>query len=309
MITFKAKEPSGEIINSALSPFKFPAGEAHIKREEQRELEAIEIAVVQSSSGEINNDILSVAMWADYIAQEVAAKGKPIRTVLILPYIPAARADRGAPHGAKVYAKIINSLNIDQIIVFDPHSEAAALELSASDQVRYLYPDDLFKLSHISGIFKEYTGIIAPDKGATLRAQGVADALNLRLFTAEKTRDFETGKLTSFKLDNLPKNGKFLIVDDICDGGGTFKGLASALGRPKEQIDLYVSHPVFSGKAVDSLPDFFETVYTTNSFNSTTNFNADYHWHEKFISQDTEGRNPYIRFDVIRLLESAIKYS
>jgi ribose-phosphate pyrophosphokinase len=309
MITFKAKEPTGEIINSALSPFKFPAGEAHIKREEQRELEHIEIAVVQTSSGEINNDLLSVAMWADYIAQERAAKNVAIKTVLILPYIPAARADRGAPHGAKVYAQIINSLNIDQIIVFDPHSEAAALELSAADQVRYLYPEDLFQQSHISGVFKEYTGIIAPDKGATLRADGVARALNLPLHTAEKTRDFETGKLSGFKLDGLPKDGRFLIVDDICDGGGTFKGLASALGLPKEQIDLYVSHPVFSGTAVDTLPDFFDTIYTTNSFNATTEFNADFYWHEKWDNDNITDRTPYIRFDVIRLLESKIKYS
>lgn len=312
MITFKAKTASGEIINSALSPFRFPAGEAHVKRNEQREIEPVEIAIFQPNNFTFNDDLFQVAMWADYLKQTAP----DTKTVLILPYLPAARADRGAPHGAKVYASFLNALKINQILVFDPHSEAAALELSASDQVRYLYPDDLFKQSHIRGLFKGYTGIIAPDKGAVQRAQSVATVLDLPLYTAEKTRDFETGKLSGFKLDGLPSNGRYLIVDDICDGGGTFRGLAAALGLPKEQIALYVSHGVFSSEvAINESPNFFEAIYTTNSYDPKTDLNEYFAFSFAYRPENASKRienliipKPYIRVDVVRLLMDEIKY-
>jgi len=66
-----------------------------------------------------------------------------------------------------------------------------------------------------------YTGIIAPDKGALNRAEALAHAFEVPLYIGGKTRDFETGKLTGFTMESLPEGGKFLIVDDICDGGGT----------------------------------------------------------------------------------------
>ncbi len=48
---------------------------------------------------------------------------------LIVPYFPAARQDRlmikGEPLSVKVYADIINSLQIKKVVVFDPHSEVA----------------------------------------------------------------------------------------------------------------------------------------------------------------------------------------
>lgn len=42
-------------------------------------------------------------------------------------------------------------------------------------------------------------------------------------------------------------------------------GLAEATGLPKERLDLYVSHGVFSGDA-PKLHDHFGTIWTTDSF-------------------------------------------
>lgn len=299
MITFKAKDKSGEIIKSALSPFTFPAGEAHIKMAESRDLESTEIAIIQPDSQSIHDDLFQLAMWNDYLKREnwdrTSTPEQQIKSVLILPYMPGARADRGLPFGLSVYANFIHSLELDQIIIFDPHSGETGDQLhAASNALTILRPSDLFRQPHLSQMHTNYVGIIAPDKGAVTRAQGVADAFNLPLYTAEKTRDFGSGKLSGFSIDGLPEEGTLLVVDDICDGGGTFIGLSEASRIPRERMHLYVSHGVFSKDAVDRLPVYFEQILTTNSYNPTRDLNETV-WMD-YVS------GPFNRMDVVHLM-------
>jgi ribose-phosphate pyrophosphokinase len=269
MITYKAKTSNGEIIKSALSPFTFPAGEAHTKREERRELEPTEIAILQFTPESIHNDLFQLAMWNDTVRQERAN----IKRVAVIPYFPGARADRGTPFGADVYVEFIYSLSLDQVITYDPHS-SVYLELLMNDpclKVTPVHPYDILGTYSAQMVMPiVYDGIIAPDKGAKVRAGAVARELNLPLYTATKTRDFETGKLTGFGMEQtLPDDGLYLIVDDICDGGGTFVGLANHLQETTENIrlDLYVSHGVFSKNATELLPQSFSKIFTTDSYN------------------------------------------
>lgn len=268
MITYKAKNAAGEIINSALSPFTFPAGEAHIKREDRRALEPIEIAIIQTDANSLHNDLFHLAMWNDYILMENSDSPPegPSKRVLLIPYFPGARADRGQPFGLGVYADFIRNLELDQIIIFDPHSGVTGDMLhTAAEKLTFLYPHDILTQ------YATYDGVIAPDKGAVRRAQAVADKFGVPLYTAEKTRNFETGKLTGYTLD-MPKSdadGDFLVVDDICDGGGTFVLLSQTFTavRPEARLDLYVSHGIFSGDAYYNLALSFDGVLTTNSYN------------------------------------------
>lgn len=302
MITFKAKTATGEIIKSALSPFNFPAGEAHIKREEQRELEPTEIAIIQPDADSIHDDLFALAMWDDYITREnrdlYGTPEKRSKRVLVLPYMPGARADRGTPFGLSVYADFVRNLELNQIILFDPHSGATGDELhAAADTLTIVHSDELFDQVTMRAVLNGYDGIIAPDKGAKRRAQAVADVAGLPVYTATKERDEATGKLSNFQLE-LPEEGKFLIIDDICDGGGTFLGLLAASGRGMGMVDLYVSHGVFSKEAQKNLSDKFEFIFTTNSYNPARNLND---------HLEPDAYPAFRRFDVIRLLLSKIK--
>lgn len=305
MITFKAKTRNGEVINSALSPFSFPAGEAHTKREERRELEPTEIAILQFTPDSIHDDLFQLAMWNSYLTIENADHPPlgPIKRVLIAPYFPGARADRGQPFGLRVYADFVRKLDLNQIIVFDPHSGVTGDELhAASDTLTIVRPYELLDSRiAMSAMPNVYDGIIAPDKGAAIRAQGVADAFGLPLFTAEKSRDFETGKLSGSHIE-MPKDGHFLIVDDICDGGGTFLGLA--LTTPERVLlDLYVSHGVFSKNAVHNLPQQFQNIFTTNSYAPLRDLNV---LHIGDSASRVESK-PFTRIDVTKLLLDKIK--
>lgn len=300
MITFKAKTASGEIIKSALSPFTFPAGEAHTKREEQRELEPTEIAIIQPDAESIHDDLFALSMWNETIMDEVSYNHK---RVLVLPYVPGARADRGTPWGLDVYSSFINRMELDRIIVFDPHSPVTEEllgdeNLFGGSSLTVVHSDELFDSIHTSLYnFNQYAGIIAPDKGAVARAQAVADKLDIPLFKAEKKRDEESGKLSGFTVERLPLNGRLLLIDDICDAGGTFLGLADASGLSKERLDLFVSHGVFSRNAETALPEKYGKIFSTNSYNPL----------RKIGNGNGVTNGNFVRFDVIRLLLSKIK--
>lgn len=286
MITFRARTASGEIINSVATAFTFPAGEAHTKIDTLRSVEPTEIAIIQPSKDSMHDDLFQLAMWNDVMIQE------DVERVLVMPYAPGARADRGLPLGVAIYADFIQWMGLDQVIIFDPHSAATvdSLNYGSDTEVTVLSSDDLVKKNHNLFSQQYYSGIIAPDKGAVGRAQSVADVLDIPVFLAEKTRDFETGKLTGFSIEELPANGSFLIVDDICDGGGTFLGLAEASGLRKEQLDLFVSHGVFSKNALQALPEKFGHIITTNSYDPQRLLRAE------------GAAHTYIRMDVVRLM-------
>jgi hypothetical protein len=60
---------------------------------------------------------------------------------------------------------------------------------------------------------------------------------------------------------------KFVIIDDICDGGRTFIELAKAIldKVPDAKIYLIVTHGLFTS-GFDQLNEYFEKVFTTNSY-------------------------------------------
>lgn len=270
MITFKAKTENGVIVRSTFHDMVFPAGEAHIKRDPYMGVRSHEIAIVRFTPETLNSDLFALEMWDQCLDLE---EGE-IKRTLIMPYLPGARADKGTPNGAATYALFIARLGINHLITVDPHSEAwllmfknACEVVGAEIKVSVLMPEEILT----NDITSQYDGIIAPDKGAVGRASAVADKAGLPVYTCSKERNFESGKLMVFNLpENLPAGtGKYLIVDDICDGGGTFAGLALEFfkQRPEIELDLYVTHGVFSKDARHDMAASFGTTYTTNSYN------------------------------------------
>lgn len=257
MIKFIAKVEQGWQIHSTLEVFQFPAGEVHLKN-----INPNETPIAVYITGTDLNDYMAGAMWADYCHQ-IGQKA-----VAIIPYLPAARADRGLPFGAKVYANMINAAGYDEVIAFDPHSKVITElvnNLTVVDSA-HVIKNTIYGRGNFN---PGYVGVICPDEGAHERTERVAKALNLPVFYAKKHRDFETGKLSGFSCDPLPEEGRLLVVDDICDGGGTFRGLAGAINIPRERLALWVSHGVFSGRA-NELTEAFGQILTTDSYPNAT---------------------------------------
>lgn len=181
---------------------------------------------------------------------------------LVLPYVPGARQDRTNEAGdvlftAKSVADMINARGFSRVVILDPHSPVTT---ELIDNVR-VYP--LEKVA--DKMWAGYDGIIAADEGGRERAETFAKAMNLPIFYGRKHRDVETGKLSGFDVDVLTRGGYYLVVDDICDGGGTFIGLGNQINNEQgAYADLYVSHGIFAKGYVDLLHTF-EHIYTTDS--------------------------------------------
>ena len=200
---------------------------------------------------------------------------------LFMPYFPGGRSDRVfdtdelvMPQGIDMYVNIVKSANPDKVFVLDAHSSktlikigATGIELNPALAVKYAADKDFFGS-------KRPVAVIAPDKGAKQRADRVASMLCVPVFNAEKTRNEATGRLSGFVAPHGVPEGLSIVVDDICDGGGTFAGLHDAFMRKYpyyRDLALFVTHGVFSGNYAENLKDF-RPVVTTDSFIHDTTY-------------------------------------
>lgn len=239
------------------SVFRFPGGEMHIKYTPGDFSSLKNYALVKGADA---NDYIAASMWAEAVHFDGG------KAHAIIPYLPGARADRGVPFGAMHYANLIDAGDFDSLVFFDAHSETMSNMVRMNHYSTHVEIHPWSVIERSLGDFRP-DFVISPDEGSRLRSQAVATKLNVPLILGGKTRDFETGKLSGFTCEPVPETGHGLIVDDICDGGGTFVGLTKATGLPWDRISLYVSHGIFSGgeQAFGSLQKTFSRIYTTNS--------------------------------------------
>lgn len=193
---------------------------------------------------------------------------------LLLPYFPYARQDRitqtNAAFTLKRVAELINSLNYQKVIIFDPHSDVAAALIHNVTIIEQLDLIEQFN-SVVKIIADPLTVLVAPDLGAVKKTIKVAEHYGKQLSVANKKRDMKTGAITGLELVSGPslKGKNCLILDDICDGGRTFTELSSVLHRAgAEEVYLYVTHGIFSkGTDIFKTGDSrIDKIFTTDSF-------------------------------------------
>jgi ribose-phosphate pyrophosphokinase len=251
--------PLGENNTIEFESFIFKGGEPHIK---------IHTDLSQTNEVTITSQLKSFNDFGLLLLAIDALKRMAVEKInLFIPYFPAARQDRvmipGEPLSVKVYADIINNTNINKVTVFDAHSEVTPAVLNNCTVIsNYRFIEQVLKQIGSDAL------LISPDGGALKKIYKVSEFLGGKeVIEGSKSRDVKTGKLKGFKVyaDDL-KGATCLIVDDICDGGGTFMGLAEEL-KNKNAGDLYlaVSHGIFS-KGFDHLASTFTKIYTTDSF-------------------------------------------
>ena len=253
--------PYGETI--AFQSFVFNGGEPHIK------ILDINLGDTVTITQRVNsfNDLGLLLIATD------ALRRMGVRYIhACIPYFPAARQDRvmipGEALSVKVYADLINVQNYESVTIFDPHSEVTPAVLNNV----VVLPNYEFIQQCLEQI-KEEVVLISPDGGALKKIYKVAEYLGgIPVVECSKRRDVKTGALTGFKVYEEDLGGKHgVIVDDICDGGGTFLGLATALQEKNVgKLSLAISHGIFS-KGFEQLVTAFDTIYTTNSFKDFQN--------------------------------------
>jgi ribose-phosphate pyrophosphokinase len=250
-------------------PFKtmiFPDGQPHIKID-ARQAENIDHQMPLRILTRLNNaNDLMMALFVkntlDYFGFDAVE--------LHISYLLAARMDRvmldGEPFSLKVISAILNQANFKKINIFDPHSEVSTALINRS----YAVTNHAFVKEALDDYTRGQSGetlcLVSPDAGALKKIHKLAGYLGIEnVIECMKERDLKTGALTNFKAmtDHLHGQTCF-IVDDICDGGGTFAGTAKMLKeKGAGKVHLIVSHGIFSKGPVI---DYIDEIYTTDSY-------------------------------------------
>jgi ribose-phosphate pyrophosphokinase len=246
--------------------FVFNGGEPHLKIDPTAldTLNPAETPVCITVQARSSDDVLRTLLAHD------ALKRLGFRDIdLFMPYFPAARQDRvmvpGEALSVKVYANLINAAGFRRVTVFDPHSEVTPALLNNCEtlQNHTFIREVLAQIPDANQL-----ALVSPDAGAAKKIHQLAAALEWgRVVQCDKIRDVRTGGLSGAQVFSDDLHGAdCLIVDDICDGGGTFIQLAEALkAKNAGRLFLAVSHGIFS-KGTAVLERHFERVFTTDSF-------------------------------------------
>lgn len=245
---------SDDYAASGIETMFFPGGEPHIK--------------VPPFKGRRVLLFLKLRTWSDVglatLLIDALGRQPGVRFRIFVPYFPGARQDR-SDGTCGLTLQVMATLLTDSrsVFVFDGHSPA--LEAHA-DIAREFMPADLVPERRAN-----VAGVIAPDDGALGRAKRFRDAFYpaAPVICASKNRDTQTGRLSNYQLQPLPRDGQYIVVDDICDGGGTFNLLADAFAAnplsSRCSLELFVSHGIFS-KGLDAISPLFSHITTTDSW-------------------------------------------
>lgn len=237
--------------------FDFPSGcEPHIKFPPINDT-----AVMLSCRIKSSTDLMILLLATD------ALKRSGVKSIeVFIPYMPFARQDRvmvqGEPLSIKVIADILNQQSYDKVQIYDAHSEVS---LALINNVQ-----NISNHSFVSEVLKEKIRylVVSPDAGAYKKIFKLCQYLNYsdEIVLCNKTRNVANGNITSVTCPINDFNGMDLyIIDDICDGGGTFILLADELKKRNcGTVNLIVSHGIFS-KGVEALHNI-DHIYTTDSF-------------------------------------------
>jgi ribose-phosphate pyrophosphokinase len=235
--------------------FLFSGGEVHIKLQGHAE------DVMISARLNDSNDIMKLLLAADALRRN----GSKNISVLI-PYLPYARQDRvmvgGEPLSIKVMCNLINSCGFNKVYIFDVHSEVS---LALLDNCELITNSSLAKQ-----VLQDRTDylLVSPDAGALKKIYKLAEALQYTsdIILCNKVRDVSNGKIKQITVDQDDLGGQdCFIIDDICDGGATFIGVARELKkRNAGKVSLIVSHGIMSHGETE-LAEWIDHIYTTDS--------------------------------------------
>tara|TARA_R110001592_G_scaffold185845_1_gene430005 strand:- start:551 stop:1309 length:759 start_codon:yes stop_codon:yes gene_type:complete len=215
--------------------------------------------------GNSYEDLFKVATIKEAWDAENATNKTAIATLTIYCLI-GQRSDRrfnkGESFDLKVITNFINTMKFDKVSILHPHSSISLALIDNSD-----------KISHFKYVEKAYKTLnnpvlISPDAGAYKTTHEIAEKLNADLVPSNKVR---VNSVPVISIQGDVKGKECLIVDDLADGGRTFKFLAEELkSQGANKVFLYVTHAQFN-YGFDELKDTIDHVYCTNSFKEIDN--------------------------------------
>ena len=226
------------------------------------------------------DDLIIAGMLTDIIKRSTRLDRAWVELELTSPaytrYDRVMHEDRSDALGLLVFANMVKATGVDDVLLNDPHSEVTERVLKALGLcvdvkhqkeclLEVLYPNEYDRKSKTMADVKEEYLIFCPDAGAKKKLGDVAD------FTCFKDRDPKTGKIRGIGIEHYDdlsflnnSRQSILIIDDLCEKGGTFLGTVKAIRDAgcTLPIGLYVTHGVFpEGTPFEELIKALDAIY------------------------------------------------
>lgn len=209
----------------------------------------------QNEEQSVNDSLMEL-----YLLVRTMKRASANSITAIIPYYGYARQDRKTvsrvPISAADIALMFETAGIDRIVTVDLHC-GQIQGFFHNVPVDNLYASPLF-VSYMLNKDLENVVIVAPDAGGVDRAKKFADSLSKRgiatdmaLISKERAK---AGVIANMNLIGDVEGADAIIIDDLCDTGGTLIKAAQLLkDSGAHRVYAIVTHPVFSNHALEKI--------------------------------------------------------
>lgn len=220
-----------------------------------------DVFVVQSNcttkEQSVNDNLMELFLMVRALKRSSAAN-----ITAVIPYYGYARQDRKtsgrAPISAADVAMMLESAGVDRVVTVDLH--CGQIQGFFRDiPVDNLYASSLFT-SYFAGKDLQNVVVVSPDAGGVERAKRFVDDLRFHGIHAEMAliskQRAKAGVIASMSLIGNVEDADAIIIDDMCDTGGTLvKAAALIKEMGARRVFATVTHPVFSNTALELIRD------------------------------------------------------
>ena len=206
------------------------------------------VFLIQSTQSPTDN-LMELLLMIDAVRRASAYK-----VIAVLPYYGYARQDRkDRPRvaiGSKLVANMLVAAGADRVITMDLH--APQIQGYFDIPVDHLDSSAVF-IPYIEQLKVENLTFAAPDVGSTNRVREIASYFNAEMVICDKHRK-RANEIASMVVIGDVTGRDIVIIDDICDTGGTLaKSAALLIEKGARSVRAMITHPVLSGKAYENI--------------------------------------------------------
>jgi ribose-phosphate pyrophosphokinase len=258
-------EPSAKIFSGTGSQYlaekiakKFgePLGKVNIQRfsdgeiyvEFQESIRGQFVFLIQSTFAPSDN-LMELLLMID-----AAKRASAYKVIAVMPYYGLARQDRkDRPRvaiGSKLVANMLVAAGADRLITMDLH--APQIQGYFDIPVDHLDSSAVF-IPYIEKLNLENLVFAAPDVGSANRIREIASYFECEMVICDKHRK-RANEIASMVVIGDVTDKDVVIVDDICDTGGTLvKSAALLKEKGARSVRALITHPVLSGNAYNNI--------------------------------------------------------
>lgn len=206
------------------------------------------VFLIQSTNAPSDN-LMELLLMID-----AARRASAYKIVVVMPYYGYARQDRkDKPRvaiGSKLIANLLVAAGANRIITMDLH--APQIQGYFDIPVDHLDSSAIF-IPYIEKLKLKNLTFAAPDVGSTNRVREIASYFNTDMVICDKHRK-RANEIASMVVIGDVKDRSIVLIDDICDTGGTLAKAAGLLmDKGAKSVRALCTHPVLSGKAYENI--------------------------------------------------------